>query len=81
LGQRNLDEIRDNSSNPQDKLEQIAPSRLELAKRVPFFLRCWYLKDYQESADLDFGLCGVTTGGTWSATSDPLCDLGNWDYP
>jgi hypothetical protein len=51
------------------------------AQRVPFFLRAWWLRDYQETADLTFAEAGAVTGGIWAMYADPLCDLSNWDDP
>src|SRR4029077_13508779 len=57
-----------------------AVDRYALARRLPFFLRAWWLRDMVEYADLDFsGKVETTATPLWSLYSDPVCDASNVD--
>ena len=59
----------------QDSLHS---KRLEDGKRVPFLIRAWWLREFEESRDLDWYYdCVQPT--LWSTYSDPLCDVGGVD--
>lgn len=55
--------------------------RQRQADQIPFFLRTWWLKEFNSTADVTFAEGAAHTGGIWSMYSDPLCDVGNWDLP
>ena len=54
--------------------------RQKAAGNVPFALRAWWLREFQESSDLHWHIDSAVTGPIWSLYSDPLCDLGGLDY-
>ena len=60
-------------------VEKITVSRLLSAELVPFFLRAWWLRDYQESGDIVFGAFPSGTVPLWCLHSDPQCDAANID--
>jgi hypothetical protein len=54
--------------------------RARIAEQLPFFLRAWWMKEHQESADLDFQQDSIVTCPLSSLYSDPFCDAGCIDY-
>jgi hypothetical protein len=75
-----------NSTKPsdQDSIEKVTdaatPRQIATASSVPFVLRAWWLREFEEYKDFDW--CGETqiTGPLWSNFSDPLCDCGSLDF-
>lgn len=55
--------------------------RQSCADRLPFFLRAWWLREFEESCDLTWPEPGQVTGAVWSRHSDPLCDAAGVDFP
>lgn len=56
------------------------PERLLTASAVPFILRAWWLREFQEYMDVDWWEDLRITGPVWSRYSDPLCDTGSLDH-
>jgi hypothetical protein len=76
---------KDNSSNAGAKTDRqadaVSPAlanRKDIAYRVPFFLRAWFLKDFPEYKDFSW-LKDDQPVALWSNYSDPICDLGDID--
>ena len=59
--------------------DDLAERELE-ANELPFFLRAWWMKDYAESADLQFQQDQTVTFPLGALHSDPFCDAGCIDY-
>lgn len=57
-----------------------AGTREELAHKLPFALRAWWLHEYEESSDLSFESLTGQTRPLYCLHSDPLCDAGNMDF-
>ena len=49
------------------------------AKFLPFGLRAWWLRNYDQSVGLTFGMNEGLTAPADSFFSDPLCDAANMD--
>ncbi len=71
-----IDDAEKESSSGE---EEHSSRRLELADSVPFFLRAWWLRDYQENSDIVFGAFPTGTVPLWCLHSDPQCDAANID--
>jgi len=50
------------------------------ARRLPFFLNAWWLRDFKQSSGLVWPVAGLATGAFWSTHCDPLCDASH-DFP
>jgi hypothetical protein len=55
-------------------------SRAELAGRLPFFLRRWWLRDHVEGETFPSSGHELHTLPLGSQYSDPLCDVGSSDF-
>lgn len=64
---------------PQSKQPENTESRLQTVESVPFFLRSWWLRDYQVEADMIWQQPNWLTLPVFSTYSDPVCDAGNVD--
>jgi hypothetical protein len=50
-----------------------------IAKQLPFGLRAWWLRDFEETSDLSFEALNSLSVPIYCLHSDPLCDVGNMD--
>jgi len=59
-----------------------AEKRDVAGEKLPFILRAWWMRHYQESEDLmfDFQMPLGQTRPPYCMFSDPLCDSGNMDF-
>jgi hypothetical protein len=74
---------KEHSSKPKCDAEAQAPvtSRQSQADRLPFFLRAWWLRDFELDEELVWPESSHVTGAVWSTQSDPLSDVAGIDYP
>ena len=69
-------------SSNQESIDAAKKSRREqTAELVPFFIRAWWLRDFEDSADIVWPSTAYVTGAIWSLHSDPLVDAAGLDYP
>jgi hypothetical protein len=54
-------------------------SRLDNAHAVPFFLRSWWVKDYERPEEISWQSPDWLTLPLFGLQSDPFCDAGNLD--
>lgn len=54
-------------------------TRLDNAHEVPFFLRAWWVKDYERPEEIRWQAPDWLTLPLFSLQSDPFCDAGNLD--
>jgi len=54
--------------------------RKKTATQVPFFLRAWWLKDYELDSDISWHSPNWLTLPVFSLQSDPICDAGSVDF-
>lgn len=70
--------LKKNSTTVSTPKQQVSPK--ELADRVPFILRAWWLKDYdREERHQFFEDASLLTLPLWSLHSDPKCDAASVD--
>lgn len=50
------------------------------ADSLPFLIRAWWLRDYEESRELQWGVDVQLKAPLWSKYSDPMCDLAGSEY-
>lgn len=74
-------ELQADSENSRTPEEDKVVHRRATAAAVPFLLRAWWLRDFEESSDIDWHESGYVTGPIWSLHSDPLCDASAIDSP
>jgi len=53
--------------------------REAVAANLPFILRAWWMREFEEAADLSFGDHSFQTLPLHCLHSDPICDAGNMD--
>ena len=54
--------------------------RLQAANRVPFMIRAWWLRDFQEYSHINWPIDKDLAASTWSPSTDPICDLAEAQY-
>jgi hypothetical protein len=69
------------SNNQEDVEAQQKSQREKTAAILPFLIRAWWLRDFEESRDITWPTAGFLTGAIWSQHSDPLVDAAGMDYP
>lgn len=70
----------DNININSDDLNKIgADSRVKTGGDVPFVLRAWWMREFQEYEDMIWPPQSSTTAPLWSYYSDPLCDVAGLD--
>jgi hypothetical protein len=58
-----------------------AKDRELMARKLPFILRTWWLRDHSENSDYEYGEISGATSLLRSVHSDPICDSANMDFP
>ncbi len=61
-------------------MEDTISLKIEHASKVPLFLRAWWLRDFADTPELDWGEPSHITQPLFSVYSDPICDLSNIDF-
>lgn len=63
-----------------DKLcpETFEDRRLADGLRVPFVIRAWWLREFEECEGVQWNN-DLVVSNLWSSYSDPICDLGGVD--
>jgi hypothetical protein len=56
----------------------LGDKRLAESACVPFVIRAWWLREFEESKDLQWN-DDLVGSPLWSQYSDPMCDLGGAD--
>jgi hypothetical protein len=59
----------------QQKEDTFENRRLSDGRRVPFVIRAWWLREFEEIKEVDWNN-DVIGSLLWSSYSDPICDLG-----
>jgi hypothetical protein len=66
-------------SDVQNQSKELS-SRKSSAQQLPFLLRAWWLREFQESKDFAWRQEPYITGPVWSTYADPLCQMSGLDY-
>jgi hypothetical protein len=74
----NLPDTTDFSGTAERESATISDREM-VAKQLPFGLRAWWLRDFEETSDLSFGTMNSLSVPIYCLHSDPLCDVGNMD--
>lgn len=54
--------------------------RVRIAKRLPFALHAWWMREHRQGEGLTLGMLDTITTPLQCMHSDPVCDLGNLDF-
>lgn len=68
-------------SSSSDETDSGKTTRQRIADLLPFFLRAWYLRNYEQGDPLTQAEGFRFTTSSVNHYSDPLCDITSSDFP